>query len=68
MGFEDTKADVKQGLRGVGNDAKELGRKADGEESLSDKIGNAGDDVRDALGNAGDDMRRTNDDREDRPL
>ena len=62
MGFEDAKADIKEGARDIGNDAKETWRKADGEESLSDKVANAGDDIRDALGNAGDEtgasMRR----------
>ena len=33
-------------------------RKADGDESVSDKVANAGDDVRDAIGNAGDEIRR----------
>ena len=49
--------------------AKETWRKADGEESASDKVANLGDDIRNELGNAGDDMRRTTDDDvEDRPL
>lgn len=65
MGYEDAKADVKQGVRGIGNDAKETWRKADGEESLSDKVANAGDDIRDALGNAGDEVRRDADDTKD---
>jgi hypothetical protein len=62
MGYEDAKADIKQGTRGVGNNAKETWRKADGDESLSDKVANAGDDIRDTLGNAGDDVRRHSDD------
>ena len=67
MGFEDTKADVKETVRGVGNDTKETWRKADGDESLSDKVANVGgDDVRDALGNAGDEIRRHSDDMDDR--
>ena len=33
-------------------------RKADGDESLADKIGNAGDDIRKDAGNAGDDLRQ----------
>src|SRR2546423_1924787 len=54
MGYEDTKADVKESMRHVDNKAKETWRKADGNESVSDKIANAGDDVRDTLGDAGD--------------
>ena len=70
MGFDDTKADAKEAMRGVGNKGKETWRKADGDESLSDKIANAGDDIRDTVSNAGDDMRRDNDDLDtrDRPL
>ena len=45
-------------MRDVDNKAKETWRKADGDESLSDKVANAGDDVRDAVGNAGDEIRR----------
>lgn len=65
MGIEDVKADIKQGVRGVTNDGKETWRKADGEESLSDKVANVGDDVRDALGNAGDEANRHSDDNVD---
>jgi hypothetical protein len=69
MGFEDAKADLKKAGREVDETTKETWRKADGEESLSDKVANVGDDVRKELGNAGDDMRRhTDDDVEDRPL
>ena len=49
------------------NEAKETWRKADGEESLSDKVANAGDDMRDAVGNAGDEVRRHTDDADNRP-
>ena len=56
MGYEDTKADAKGALRNVNNKAKETWRKADGDESLSDKVANAGDKVR----------RHTHDD--DRPV
>jgi uncharacterized protein YjbJ (UPF0337 family) len=55
-------------MRDVNNKAKETWRKADGDESLSDKVANAGDDVRDALGNAGDEVRRHSDDMDDRPV
>src|SRR5436190_16592578 len=41
---------------------KETLRKADGDESLADKIGDAGDDVRKEAGNLGDDLRRGADD------
>jgi hypothetical protein len=36
---------------------KEAWRKADGEEDLADKIGNAGDDMRKHAGNLGDDLK-----------
>src|SRR3954452_11607197 len=36
---------------------KETMRKADGDESLADKIGNAGDDLRKEAGNLGDDLK-----------
>src|SRR5829696_3140213 len=69
MGYEDTKADVKEAMRNVDNKAKETWRKADGNESPSDTVANAGDDIRDTLGNAGDDLRRqTDDDLTDRPV
>lgn len=46
--------------------AKETWRKADGEEDLADKIGNAGDDMRKHAGNLGDDLKDAadNDDEE----
>ena len=37
---------------------KETARKSDGDDSVKDKIGNAGDEIRKDLGNAGDDLRR----------
>jgi hypothetical protein len=49
--------DIKKGAREVENTAKETGRKLDGNESVSDKLGNAGDDIRHGLGNAGDEVR-----------
>ncbi len=45
--------DLKQGYRDVETGGKKAVRDADGE-SVSDKIGNLGDDVRRDLGNAGD--------------
>ena len=49
--------DVKKGYREAEETVKEAGRKIDGEEDLSDKLGNAGDDARKTLGNVGDDAR-----------
>ena len=57
MGYEDAKADAKETMRNVDNKAKETWRKADGNESLSDKVANAGDEV-----------RRHSDDMDDRPV
>ena len=60
--------DVKKGYRETEETAKETWRKADGDESVADKVGNLGDDIRKELGNAGDDLdnemdRRTPTDR-----
>src|SRR3954463_11198281 len=41
---------------------KETMRKADGDESIADKLGNAGDDIRKDLGDAGDNIRSGADD------
>jgi hypothetical protein len=49
-------------MREADEKAKETWRRADGEESVSDKVANLGDDVRNELGNAGDNLRRTADD------
>lgn len=38
--------DVKKGYRDAEGDAKEAWRKSDGEESVADKVGNAGDELR----------------------
>jgi hypothetical protein len=54
--------DVKKGYRETEETAKETWRKADGEEDLADKVGNAGDDIRKELGNAGDQVRDSADD------
>ena len=51
--------DVKKGYRETEETAKETWRKSDGDESLADKVGNAGDDIRKELGNAGDDLSET---------
>jgi hypothetical protein len=62
-----TMDDLKKDYREGEETAKEAWRKADGEEDLADKIGNAGDDIRKELGNAGDRLgeemdRQTGDD------
>jgi len=49
--------DVKKTYREGEQEAKEAWRKSDGDESLSDKVGNAGDEMRKDLGNTGDDVR-----------
>ena len=49
--------DAKQAYREVENKTKETIRKSDGDESLSDKLANTGDDIRAGLGNAGDEVR-----------
>ena len=46
MGYEDAKVETKKAMREADEKAKETWRKADGDESLADKIGNAGDDMR----------------------
>jgi ABC-type transporter Mla subunit MlaD len=51
--------------REVEETAKETWRKADGEEDLADKIGNAGDDLRKHAGNLGDDLKDAADDASD---
>ena len=50
--------DAKKAYREVENKTKEEWRKSDGDESVADKVGNAGDDIRQGLGNAGDDARK----------
>ena len=65
MGYEDVKADAKETMRNVDNKAKETWRKADGEESLSDKVANAGDEMR----RGAEDAREANErDLDDRPV
>ena len=61
--------DVKQAGREVETNAKKAARGIDGE-STSDKVANAGDEIRKDLGNAGDDIRNAVDktaDQMDRP-
>jgi hypothetical protein len=49
--------DAKRAYREAENKTKETLRRSDGEESVSDKVGNVGDDIRHGLGNAGDEAR-----------
>jgi len=49
--------DVKKTYREGEQNAKEAWRKSDGDESLADKVGNVGDEMRKDLGNTGDDIR-----------
>lgn len=55
--------DIKKGYRDVEGDVKKEWRKGpEGEESVADKVGNAGDEARKHLGNLGDDARNAADD------
>jgi hypothetical protein len=49
--------DAKRAYREAENKTKETLRRSDGEESVADKVGNLGDDVRTGLGNAGDEAQ-----------
>lgn len=51
--MDDMKATYREGKQA----AKETWRKADGDESIEDKLGNAGDELRKQAGNAGDELR-----------
>ena len=46
--------DLKKDARAIENTGKEMARKIDGNESMTDKLGNLSDDVRHGLGNAAD--------------
>jgi hypothetical protein len=48
--------DAKRAYREAENETKEQLRRSDGDESLADKAGNLGDDIRTGLGNAGDEL------------
>ncbi len=48
--------DVKKTYREGEQETKEAWRKVDGDESLADKVGNVGDEIRKDLGNTGDDL------------
>jgi hypothetical protein len=49
--------DAKRAYREAENKTKETLRRSDGDESVADKVGNVGDDIRAGLGNAGDEAR-----------
>ena len=49
-------SDLKQQARDTKTDIKDAWRKADGEESLGDKLATTTDRAKDALGNAGDEL------------
>ena len=49
-------SDLKETAREVGAEMKEAWRKADGKESLGDKVANAGDRLESAARNAGDEL------------
>ena len=51
--------DVKRTIRDTEANAKEALRRADGEESLEDKIANAGDRLSNAIKNAGDELEES---------
>lgn len=55
-------SDFKEAARDVGADVKETLRKADGEESLGDKLANAGDRISNEVKNVGDDVHEGADD------
>ena len=48
--------DAKRAYRDAENETKEQLRRSDGDESLADKAGNLGDDIRTGLANAGDEV------------
>jgi hypothetical protein len=54
-------SDIKREARDFKDDVKETWRKADGEESLGDKIANAGDRVKSGVENVGDELHETAD-------
>lgn len=54
--------DLKRGARDLEDDAKEALRRADGEESLGDKLANVGDRLRHGAENVGDELREKGDD------
>ena len=55
-------SELKETARDVKTDVKEAWRKADGEESLGDKVANTTDRAKDAIENAGDELHEEVDD------
>lgn len=55
-------SDLKREARDTGADVKEAWRKADGDESLGDKLAGAGDRLENAVKNAGDEIHEGADD------
>ena len=55
-------SDLNRTVRDTEADVKETWRKADGDESLGDKVANAGDRMRDAVDNTRDDIHEKSDD------
>lgn len=55
-------SDIKRDARDLQDDAKETWRKADGDESVGDKLANAGDRIRHGVENVGDELHETVDD------
>ncbi len=55
-------SDLGKAARDTGSDIKETLRKADGDESLEDKLRNAGDRVSNAVKDAGDELHEEADD------
>jgi hypothetical protein len=58
--------ETKRAAREVEEKAKETWRRSDGDESLADKAGNLGDDIRQETGNLGDEVREGVDELDDR--
>lgn len=54
-------SDINKTVRDTEADAKETWRKADGDESLGDKLANAGDRARNAVADAGDELHKKSD-------
>jgi hypothetical protein len=54
-------SDIKREARDFKDDVKETWRKADGDESIGDKIANAGDRVKSGAENLGDELHETAD-------
>jgi len=55
-------SDIKKDARDFKDDVKETWRKADGDESVGDKLANAGDRLKSGVENLGDEVHETTDD------